>query len=244
MADQYAWTNEAEYRRGLQGQRERREFDEDREHSRGQDRGGYRSDQRGQTFGGGARSRLDDADYDAGRYGEDAARRGYSAPGPYGQPGPGAQRRPSEGGYGAGYPGDYRSDDDRGFYAASGYGPQRRWRSREEEAGAGRHRGRGPRDYVRSDERIHEDVNDRLTDDAWLDASDIRVKVEKGEVTLGGLVGWRDDKRRAEAIAESVYGVKHVQNNLRLRDSSMAKPGDDAFKEPKADSEERSTRTN
>ena len=39
------------------------------------------------------------------------------------------------------------------------------------------HRGRGPRGYTRSDERIREDVNDRLTDDGWLDASDIDVQV-------------------------------------------------------------------
>ncbi|MDB5459346.1 MAG: hypothetical protein JWO72_1087 [Caulobacteraceae bacterium] len=235
MADQYGWMDEGDYRRA-RDERERRESDDARGHGRGQE-------QRGQPYGGGRRSRLDDAeaDYGAGWYGEDAARRGYSPPGPYGQPGPGARQR---GGYGAGYSDDDRSDDDRGFYAEGGYRQQRSWRRREDDARAGQHRGRGPSDYTRSDERIHEDVNDRLTDDGWLDASDIRVKVQNGEVTLGGLVGRRDDKRRAEAIAESVYGVKHVQNNLRLRDSSMAKPGDDAFKESKADFGERSTRSN
>ena len=84
----------------------------------------------------------------------------------------------------------------------------------------GLHRGRGPKSYSRSDGRILEDVNDRLTDDPFLDASDIEVSVEKGEVTLSGQVSSRHDKRRAEDLAENVSGVKHVQNNLRVRDAS------------------------
>lgn len=79
------------------------------------------------------------------------------------------------------------------------------------------HRGRGPRGYKRSDERIREDINDRLTDDWMLDASDINVMVQSCEVTLNGEVGSREDKRCAEDIAESVSGVSHVQNNLRVR---------------------------
>lgn len=77
------------------------------------------------------------------------------------------------------------------------------------------HRGRGPKSYVRSDERIREDVNDRLTEDVWIDASDIDVAVANGEVTLSGTVDDRRTKRRAEDVAEDVTGVKHVQNNLR-----------------------------
>ncbi|MBM3092873.1 BON domain-containing protein [Ensifer sp. T173] len=78
-------------------------------------------------------------------------------------------------------------------------------------------RGKGPRGYKRSDERIRDDVNDRLTDDGWLDASDIEVVVSSGEVTLTGLVSSRQDKRRAEDCADAVTGVSHVQNNLRVR---------------------------
>ena len=76
-------------------------------------------------------------------------------------------------------------------------------------------RGRGPKAYRRSDDRIREDINDRLTDHAYLDASDIEVMVKEGEVTLTGKVLDRTDKRLAEDVAESVSGVKHVQNNLR-----------------------------
>lgn len=80
----------------------------------------------------------------------------------------------------------------------------------------GSHRGRGPRGYRRSDERIREDVSDHLTEDAWLDASDIEVSVQGGEVTLSGTVRQRSDKRRAEDAADRISGVTHVQNNLRV----------------------------
>jgi len=84
------------------------------------------------------------------------------------------------------------------------------------------HRGRGPKGYTRSDERVREDVNDRFTEDGWLDASDIEVKVSGSEVTLTGQVNSREEKRRAEDIADSVSGVKHVQNNLRIKDRSSS----------------------
>src|SRR5690606_14406620 len=70
------------------------------------------------------------------------------------------------------------------------------------------HRGRGPTNYTRSDQRILEDVCDTLTDDWNLDASGIQVTVENGEVTLDGTVGSRFDKRRAEDCAEDVSGVR------------------------------------
>lgn len=88
-----------------------------------------------------------------------------------------------------------------------------------EDRGAGDrgHRGRGPRNYRRSDERILEEVSQRLTDDAYIDASDIEVVVQNQEVTLSGTVATRFEKRLAEDIAAAVSCVLHVQNNLRLR---------------------------
>jgi osmotically-inducible protein OsmY len=74
---------------------------------------------------------------------------------------------------------------------------------------------------MRSDERIREDVNDRLTQDPELDATEIEVTVKNGEVTLAGSVADRADRRRAEDCAEQVAGVKHVQNNIRARPMSQ-----------------------
>lgn len=96
-------------------------------------------------------------------------------------------------------------------------GTETDWRSRER----GRHYGRGPEGYKRSDARVSEDIHDRLTDDDDLDASTIQVQVQDGEVTLSGKVANRIDKHRAEHIAESISGVEHVQNNLRV-DRSLA----------------------
>ena len=78
------------------------------------------------------------------------------------------------------------------------------------------HRGVGPKGYQRSDERIKDDVNDRLTDDGMLNASEIEVEVKAGEVVLSGSVDNRNDKRRAEDVAEAVSGVRNVENRLRV----------------------------
>jgi hypothetical protein len=76
--------------------------------------------------------------------------------------------------------------------------------------------GRGPKGYQRSDDRIREDVCDRMTDDPILDASEIEIDVRQGEVMLTGSVTSREQKRRAEDIAERVGGVRDVANQLRV----------------------------
>ncbi len=81
---------------------------------------------------------------------------------------------------------------------------------------AGRHTGRGPRNYQRSDERIHEEINDRLTSHPEIDATEMIVSVQSGEVTLSGTVEERYAKRMAEDLAESVSGVKEVHNQIRV----------------------------
>ena len=91
------------------------------------------------------------------------------------------------------------------------------------------HSGRGPANYKRSDERIQDDVNDHLTHDWGVDASDITVTVKDGDVTLDGTVDSRQAKRRAEDSAERVSGVKHVQNNLRVKDNSPASFGNSGY---------------
>ncbi|MGO4526907.1 BON domain-containing protein [Microvirga sp. 2MCAF35] len=120
-------------------------------------------------------------------------------------------------------------NEDRGFFERAGdevrswFGDEdaerRRGRDMRE---AGMHRGRGPKGYQRSDARLTEDVNDRLTEDPHIDASEIEVRVENREVTLTGTVNSRFEKRHAEDLAESVSGVTHVQNNLRVQQQADA----------------------
>jgi hypothetical protein len=82
---------------------------------------------------------------------------------------------------------------------------------------SGSHSGRGPKGYSRSDDRIRDDVCERLTYDPDVDASEITVTISQGEVTLAGEVEDRRSKRRAEDIIEDVPGVRDVHNQLRAR---------------------------
>ncbi len=81
---------------------------------------------------------------------------------------------------------------------------------------SGRHSGRGPKGYQRSDDRIREDINEHLTRHPEIDAQDIQVDVQNGEVTLKGNVEDRQSKRMAEDVAERVSGVRQVHNQIRV----------------------------
>lgn len=93
---------------------------------------------------------------------------------------------------------------------------------------SGQHRGKGPKGYNRSDDRIKEDINDRLSDDVFVDASEIEVTVNQGEVTLTGTVTGRSEKRRAEDITEGVSGVRNVENRIRVATSQWSRESVDA----------------
>jgi len=84
-------------------------------------------------------------------------------------------------------------------------------------------RGVGPRNYVRPDDRIREEVCDLLTDASDIDASDIEVEVHRGQVTLTGTVRDHDTKYSAEEIAWWASGVKDVHNRLRVKGSRLAR---------------------
>ncbi len=202
----------------------------------------------GDRYGGGDNPRHEERRFSgrpngrSGASGPDA----YGVPSDYGYQGPEIQNRnaqnrgyngPSQSygdqyrAYGAEhYPLDSRrAPDDRSFWSqardevAAWFGDEHATRRRQtDDLYFGEHRGKGPKGYTRSDERIRDDVNDRLTDHGHLDASDIEIAVSGAEVTLNGTVLRREDKRRAEDIAEQVSGVKHVQNNLRVKDSGVA----------------------
>lgn len=162
-------------------------------------RGGYGSNyERGESRGGYAGGRRDYSDYNRG--GREGDRERY---------------------------GDRYNEEDRtwldraGDEVASWFGDEEAERRRQMDARQqGQHRGRGPRNYKRSDDRIKEDINDRLTDHDYLDASDIDVEVNNGDVILTGTVDSRAAKRMAEDIAEGVTGVGNVENRIRVKQNS------------------------
>ena len=143
-------------------------------------------------------------------------------------PGAPFERRPLHGDYArdthrGGYGGDYARDGGwsgggrgdeytrEGLWGGSAvpYGPTR-------PAPPTSFRGRGPKNWRRSDERIREEINERLTDHDGIDASDVEVTVENAEVTLHGNVGSRWEKRLADDIAHSCNGVHDVHNRLKV----------------------------
>lgn len=75
---------------------------------------------------------------------------------------------------------------------------------------------RAPRGYRRPDERIREDVYDRLCGRTGADASDVSVEVCEGEVALIGSVPEQEDARRITELAARVPGVKGVINRLEV----------------------------
>ena len=81
---------------------------------------------------------------------------------------------------------------------------------------SGGYRGVGPGNYTRSDDRIREDLNERLTEADDLDASGLTVEVSNGIVTLGGNVDQRWMKHRTEDLADSCSGVRDVRNQIRV----------------------------
>ncbi len=113
---------------------------------------------------------------------------------------------------GSGYGGTSTGEGRRGSLdrgSEYGYGRSTPW-------AVGNFAGRGPRSYQRSDDRIREDVNERLTADPRVDASDIDVRVQNGEVFLSGTVDDRRTRRLAEEIIEDLPGVRDVRNDLRV----------------------------
>lgn len=95
-----------------------------------------------------------------------------------------------------------------------GHGSDQSW-GREQ----GRHYGKGPKGYRRSDDRLKEEISDALSRDSHIDASEIEVSIESGVVTLRGTVEDRRTKRLAEDCAAHIEGVSDVRNELRVESS-------------------------
>lgn len=97
----------------------------------------------------------------------------------------------------------------------------RSWDEFREESGAGdrarQMKNRGPKGYTRSDDRIREDLSDRLMSSYQVDSSDVEIQVQNGEVTLSGTVRSRAEKFGIEEIADEIVGVKEVNNQLRIK---------------------------
>jgi osmotically-inducible protein OsmY len=86
----------------------------------------------------------------------------------------------------------------------------------------GQHAGKGPKGYQKSDQRLQEEISEIFTQHSELDASEIEIKVQHGEITLSGTVDDRESKRLAEDLAEACSGVKEVHNQIRVNRGNSA----------------------
>lgn len=115
--------------------------------------------------------------------------------------------------------------DTRGLVEWEDRGPLA-WLGDKLRAATGR-RPRGPKGYTRSDERIHEEVCERIAR-SGIDADNVEVRVEKREVTLTGTVGSREEKWWLEELADDVFGVEDVHNQIRVSRAEAGARGEGA----------------
>jgi osmotically-inducible protein OsmY len=161
--------------------------------------------------------------YGSRQYGEGGYGRGQYGPSRY-------ESRYREGQYGRGVYGE----DQYGWneyggprYVGSLYRGERRgeepyreheWqRSKEQPGLLGRLYARGPKGYTRSDERIKEDISERLWRAEYMDSSEVTIAVKDGAVTLSGTVPERWMRHEIENIADSCMGVQDIEDNIRVQ---------------------------
>lgn len=79
------------------------------------------------------------------------------------------------------------------------------------------HRGKGPKNYIRQDVHIKDDVNHALTESHSVDASDIEVMVQDGDVILSGTVDSRVARRNAESAIDYISGIRNIENRIHIK---------------------------
>lgn len=99
----------------------------------------------------------------------------------------------------------HRGGDD---YLRGGHG-EPRWQ-------AGCRVARGPQ-IRRDDRRVEEDINEWLTADPDVDASEVEVSCRDGVVALQGYVEHRWQRYRIEDMIEQRVGVTQIRNDLKVR---------------------------
>ncbi|HRI51338.1 MAG TPA: BON domain-containing protein [Pseudomonadota bacterium] len=193
--------------------------------------GGYGAQRRDQSAQG--QSRFGSQDSSSNFYGPPGGP-GYGGYGPQGSYGHGPSHREYAGpGSQSGYAGSQRDFAD--WNQRSGWNPGGFSQERGPggaEPGSAHKRSRGPKGYKRSDERIREDVCERLGSQGEVDASEVEVQVQDGQVTLTGTVTHQRDKRHLEDLAEAVAGVQEVITQLRVHRADQQRGSSGATASP------------
>jgi hypothetical protein len=74
----------------------------------------------------------------------------------------------------------------------------------------------GPKGYQRSDERLKEDISERLMESHYIDSSDVSVEVRGARVVLEGTVPSRHMKHAIEDLVDGCPGVQDIDNRVRV----------------------------
>jgi hypothetical protein len=211
--DRYGGQHETQYedQRGRQ-----RQFDDDRQGSRYQGsrygRGNYESSSSGWR-----------SPASWGATGSGSRESGYGDRGAFGE-GPFADTSESPGYFGSGNYGDGGASYGGGFdqhsrtrYPGSLDHDPMEWRGEAREGRREPPRYRtGPKGYTRSDDRLREDISERLMMADSVDSSDVTVSVKDAKVTLEGRVPDRRMKHAIEDLVDNCPGVQDIDNRIRV----------------------------
>ncbi len=235
-----------EERRGRSGQRGfdygEREYDSDytrhgyegggygrseRDHFSGYESGGrgYESGWSREPYGSSGMGRGERSWQGGGSSGQGGS--GFGQAGSFGQGSASGYRERSYGsgwGYPAGQSRDFSSSGYEPGYGGEEFGGASRqgrsqgdWSRYGGSAGAGQGQKRGPKGWQRSDERVKEDICERLYHNASIDSSEVSVEVSGGKVSLEGTVPDRRMKHAIEDLIDQCPGVKDIDNRVRIQ---------------------------
>ncbi|MGH8210528.1 MAG: BON domain-containing protein [Steroidobacteraceae bacterium] len=103
---------------------------------------------------------------------------------------------------------------------------QRGYGGAAEEPGGGQGRYAESRySYQRSDERLKEDISERLMEAYHIDSSEVTVEVRGAKVTLEGTVPSRHMKHAIEDLVDGCPGVLDIDNRVRVGNQTAAGGG-------------------
>jgi len=83
---------------------------------------------------------------------------------------------------------------------------------------------RGPKGYQRSDERLKEDISERLMEAHYIDSSEVTVEVRGAKVTLEGTVPTRHMKHAIEDLVDACPGIQDIDNRIRVASAVPYRP--------------------
>jgi hypothetical protein len=75
---------------------------------------------------------------------------------------------------------------------------------------------RGPKGWQRTDDRLKDDICERLYHTLHIDSSEVTVEVKDGKVMLDGTVPQRGMKHALEDLIDSLPGVHDIDNRVRV----------------------------